>query len=359
MKIAAIIEEFNHWTDEHEHFIRQVRQESQADLLIAIMSGDFLQQGIPAAKDKYQRAARAAAAGVDLVIELPVYCALASPDTSAYAAISMLESLHCVDELYLPCDTKDPALLFDVAQFLFIESRDYQVTIKAYRSGGMSFYDAQARAVGHTIPAAGEILKNPVNIFAAEYLRALKRIYSMIRPHFIQAPGLSPLSQTDTCAADSSYLSALLAGELSHSHKNMDEIYGGTSMLTESICQRKGSYDDFNSFCGRLKTATRSQANIRRYMLNLILDIRKADIAICRLYGFALYLRVIGHRPEAAAALDYIRDHTRTPAFISTSDTCSQTDEKRLLDGADPALLMMAAFDRKAHEIYGRMFSEK
>lgn len=83
MKIAAIIEEFNHWTDEHEHFIRQVRQESQADLLIAIMSGDFLQQGIPAAKDKYQRAARAAAAGVDLVIELPVYCTLASPDTYA------------------------------------------------------------------------------------------------------------------------------------------------------------------------------------------------------------------------------------------------------------------------------------
>ncbi len=50
MKIAAIIDEFSPFTKEHRQFIRQVREKSKADLLIAVMSGDFLQQGIPAAQ---------------------------------------------------------------------------------------------------------------------------------------------------------------------------------------------------------------------------------------------------------------------------------------------------------------------
>lgn len=359
MKIAAIIDEFSPFTKEHRQFIRQVREKSKADLLIAVMSGDFLQQGIPAAQNKYARAAYAVEAGVDFVIELPVYCTLSSPDTYAYAAVSMLESLHCIDELYIACDTKAPGLLFDVARFLFIEPRDYQLRLKAYRSSGMSFYDAQANAVGQYIEKAKHLLKNPANIFAAEYLRALKRIYSRIRPCFINAPTLSPLGQKDVSAANNTYISALLNYELCTARKNMDEIYGGTSILTESICQRKRDYDSFNSFSAQLKTPTRSHANIRRYMLNFILGVRKADIAICRLYSFSPYLRVIGCNPDILSALDDIRSHTRTPIFLSSFSAWQTTDEKTKLVHADPALVMLSAFDSRAHQIYRLAFAEK
>ena len=349
MKVAAIIEEFNDLTKDHESFIRQVRQESQADMIIAVMSGDFLQQGIPAARDKYTRARMAAAAGIDLVLELPVYCTLSSPDTYAYAAISMLESLHCVDELYIACDAKSPSLLFDVARFLFMEPRDYQLRLKAYRSSGMSFYDAQAQAVGASLPQTAQVLKHPVNIFAAEYLRALKRIYSRIQPRLINTPGLSPLHALTAAPIDSPYLDTLLHYELCMAHKKMDEIYGGTSMLTESICRHRDSYANFNDFCGCLSTPTRSRANIRRYMLNLILNIRKSDIAICRLYSFTLYLRVLAGQGNTQKALDYIREHTHT---LILNDAASHGHDQKLPDGIDASVAMMAAFDSRAHKIY-------
>ena len=78
MKIAAIIEEFNDFTGEHEQLIANVRRLSQADVLIAVMSGDFIQQGVPARQDKFTRARRAVAAGVDLVIELGILYAFKS-----------------------------------------------------------------------------------------------------------------------------------------------------------------------------------------------------------------------------------------------------------------------------------------
>ncbi len=373
MKIAAIIEEFNDFTGEHEQLIANVRRLSQADVLIAVMSGDFIQQGVPARQDKFTRARRAVAAGVDLVIELPVYCTLSSPDTYAYAAVSTLESLHCVDELYIACGGDGPRLLPQVARFLFIESRDYQLRLKSLRTGGLSFYDAQAAAVGYAIPKASTMLKNPVNIFAAEYLRALKRIYSRIRPCFVQADGLSPLSQTDTSTADSAYLSALLRYELMTGRRNMDEIYGGTSMLTKRIIRAQNGHEQFNEFAGQLKTATRSQANIRRYLLNYILDVRKADIAICRLYSFTPYLRIIAIRPEAAAAPGYIQSHTRTPVFIDREDAAQNTASIKAacdptpctaqqpvleMPKLDAAIAMLADFDSRAHKLYRLAFPQ-
>lgn len=359
MKIAAVIDEFNELTDAHKDLIRRIRQQSRADFIIAIMSGNFLQQGIPALSDKYTRASYAVSAGVDLVIELPVYCTLSSPDTYAYAAISALENLHCVNELYIPCDTDTPSILSDVANFLFMESRDYQLKLKQYRSSGISFYDAQAQAIRHYIPEAGEILKTPLNIFAAEYGRALKRIYSMITPRYINITGLSASARNLPDKTDWSYLSALLNYELHMHNKNMDEIYGGTAVLTESICRQKHTYDNFNSFSEKLKTPTRSQANIRRYMLNYILNIRKSDMAICRLYNFAPYFRIIGHRPSSGDLLSHLHESTRTPVFISTPDSWPAEIEYQKLCGCDPIIRMMAAFDSRAHKLYKLAFPDK
>lgn len=347
MKIAAIIEEFNGFGTKHQNFIRQVREISQADYVIAIMSGDFIQQGIPALENKYDRAKKAVLSGVDLVIELPVFGVLSSPDTYAYAAVSMLDSLRCVDEVYIPCDTSYPNLLFDAARFLFMENRDYQLRLRNFRIAGMSFYDAQARAVGMSIQGGGEILQNPVNIFSAEYLRALKRLYSQIVPRLIQAPDLSPKSRENIWHKPSAYLSSLLKYALFYGPKNMDEIYGGTSMLTQSILQARESYDSFDTFCARLKTPTRSQANIRRYMLNMILNMRKSDIAICRLYGFSLYFRGLCARPGGDDLADYIRSHTWTPLFFTTPQSWDHVPKE-----ADPAIQRIASLDVRAHKLY-------
>ena len=52
------------------------------------MSGDFVQRGTPAITDKFSRAEMALRAGADLVLELPVPCALGSAEYFATGAIS-------------------------------------------------------------------------------------------------------------------------------------------------------------------------------------------------------------------------------------------------------------------------------
>ena len=177
---------------------------------------------------------------MDLVIEFPVFGVLSSPDTYAYAAVSMLDSLRCVDEVYIPCDTSYTNLLFDAARFLFMENRDYQLRLRNFRIAGMSFYDAQARAVGMSIQGGGEILPKSGKHFCRRISQSPQTPLQPDRPAADPGPGSLPKSRENIWHKPSAYLSSLLKYALFYGPKNMDEIYGGTSMLTQSILQARG-----------------------------------------------------------------------------------------------------------------------
>ena len=70
MKSVAIIAEYNPYHNGHQYHAEMARQNSQADIVIAIMSGQFTQRGAPAIFSKFARA-EAALKGCDLVVELP------------------------------------------------------------------------------------------------------------------------------------------------------------------------------------------------------------------------------------------------------------------------------------------------
>ena len=71
MKTVAVITEFNPFHQGHEYFLREVRRLSNADNVIALMSGNIVQRGEPAVFDKFTRASFALYNGADLIIELP------------------------------------------------------------------------------------------------------------------------------------------------------------------------------------------------------------------------------------------------------------------------------------------------
>ena len=48
--------------------------ETNADVIIAVMSGNFMQRGVPASFDKWARTKMALEGGADVVIELPIIC---------------------------------------------------------------------------------------------------------------------------------------------------------------------------------------------------------------------------------------------------------------------------------------------
>ena len=68
MKACGIIVEYNPFHNGHRYHAQQARQQSGAEVVIAIMSGNFLQRGEPALLDKWARAEEALQNGVDLVL---------------------------------------------------------------------------------------------------------------------------------------------------------------------------------------------------------------------------------------------------------------------------------------------------
>lgn len=93
MHVLGLIVEYNPFHNGHLYHIEQARHKSNADVVITIMSGQFLQRGEPAIVDKFTRAEMAILHGSDLVIELPTIFAIQHRDLFSYSAVSILNQL--------------------------------------------------------------------------------------------------------------------------------------------------------------------------------------------------------------------------------------------------------------------------
>lgn len=95
MKACGIIVEYNPFHKGHAYHVQKARELSGAEVVVAVMSGNFLQRGEPAILDKWTRAKQALDNGVDLVVELPVAWAVQSADYFARGGIKLLQALNC------------------------------------------------------------------------------------------------------------------------------------------------------------------------------------------------------------------------------------------------------------------------
>ena len=55
MKVLGIIAEFNPFHNGHKYFIEEAKKSTGCDCVIAIMSGNYVQRGMPAIYDKFTR----------------------------------------------------------------------------------------------------------------------------------------------------------------------------------------------------------------------------------------------------------------------------------------------------------------
>ena len=95
MKACGVIVEYNPFHNGHRYHLKQARLQSQADVVICAMSGNFLQRGEAAIIDKWQRANSALQNGADIVLELPFEWAVQSADYFAQGGVNMLAAIGC------------------------------------------------------------------------------------------------------------------------------------------------------------------------------------------------------------------------------------------------------------------------
>ena len=90
MQAVGMIAEFNPFHAGHAYALAQARKLTQADVVVVVMSGNYVQRGEPAIFDKWVRARAALDHGADIVIELPVTGAVQAADQFAEAGVAAL-----------------------------------------------------------------------------------------------------------------------------------------------------------------------------------------------------------------------------------------------------------------------------
>lgn len=184
MKIVGIICEYNPLHRGHEKQIRFIREQFADCAVVCLMSGNFVQRGMPAIVDKSLRAKAAILAGADLVLELPVTCALSSAEGFAAGGVKILGDF--CDYLCFGSETGGAEALMHTAAALLSDA--FPPLLRAELEKGKSFPAARAAALEAMGTDAG-LLHNPNDILAVEYCKAIIARNTAMNPLPIRREG--------------------------------------------------------------------------------------------------------------------------------------------------------------------------
>lgn len=342
MTTVGIIAEFNPFHNGHKYLIDKAKKITNADNVIVICSGNYVQRGTPAIVDKSIRAEMAIQNGVDAFFELPVFYSTASAELFARASITFFIKLGCVDYLCFGCESDHPENVSTIASLLCKEPDEYKKYLNDFLKSGLSFPKARIRALtkyckNNNILSEKDIdllLSNPNNILAIEYIKALKLFDSDIKPipikrigagyssldihqEFPSATGirnelihnagsnfdglipdncLKLLTNADSVIPDD--FSSILGYKLIHEN-SFDNYYGVNENLSNRINNLKFDYCGIADFTAKLQSKNYTYSGISRALLHIILDIKKSDVEEFIEAGYFTFARLLGFRQNS------------------------------------------------------------
>ena len=350
-KVVAFICECNPFHLGHKRLINSALKEG--DIIIAIMSGNFVQRGEPAIYDKYRRCKDLLKNGVSMVIELPIQYSLSSARYFASYSIAILDKLNFVDKLIFGSKINDIGKLSKFAN-INLDIECYKIkgtkknifgtnnsnTIHQYLKEGYPYSYALSKALGQKLSSN--------DILAVEYISALKRTKSKITPICIKRnndiPTASELRKNIVPKITNDDFSSILNYKLQLSKSGIYDI-SNTYLMTDDLCNAILKTTDKNlSFTKRaklLKTKNRTLANIKRVLLNIVLGVNKNIVNISNSNinanmniiakkiidndtnaKFKInYIRILGLRKDFANNLKFIN----VPYLLSYNNTAYKT----------------------------------
>lgn len=190
--VLGIIAEYNPFHNGHLYHLKESKKATGAEYTVAIISGNFTQRGSTSIIDKWKKTEMALQNGVDLIIELPVLYSISSSENFAEGSIKILNSLGIINFLSFGSETSDIKILNNFANILYDEPKEYKKILSNYLDTGLSFPKARENAlleyiknfedVNTNFDNYQNILSSPNNILGIEYLKALKKYKSSIKP---------------------------------------------------------------------------------------------------------------------------------------------------------------------------------
>ena len=369
-KVLGIIAEYNPFHNGHIYHLEKAKEDTGSTYTVAIMGGNFTQRGSTSLIDKWSKTQVAIQSGIDLVIELPVLYSISSAENFADGAIKILDSLKVVDYLSFGAETSNIEILDKCAEVLYKEPREYKNLLSHELSKGISFPKARENALMmylNNIRKFANVLSSPNNILGIEYLKALKKYKSSIKPvpiqryevgynelgysqnfasstairNIIKNNGFDILRRLVPPASYTALIENIKAGhivtdlsvfekEIIYQLRKMDvseiaELPDVSEGLEFAIKNAANSCNTIVEFLNIIKSKRYTSTRIQRILLYSLLGITKKDIALSK--KIQPYIRVLGFNQrgkflisEIAKANSKLEILTSVKRFIDTNN---------------------------------------
>ena len=380
MSTVGLITEYNPFHMGHEYHIEMAKKVTGADHAIVIMSGNYVQRGTPAFMDKHTRTRIALNHGADIVFELPVPYSCSSAELFALSAVTLLHKMGAIDYICFGCECDNPKLLNSISLVLADAKNDsthmLNSIIKDYLKQGESYASARSLALcayfedrcnDTDIELIKDIISQPNNILAIEYLKSLQLLSSNIKPvplkrtlasyhdnaknDFMYSASsvrniifdvLSDRNGNDSdgfvfssseyvhklSSFDSTYKDALfktfpiseedfnlILGEKLLSYRATTTNFADFAFVDSQLANRINNvldnypFNGWKKFTETVKTKNIAYTAVSRALLSLMLGLNKSCLEMYLSNNIASYVRLLGFKPSASPLLKRIKEN--------------------------------------------------
>ena len=343
--------------------MQQTKKLTQSDIIIAVMSGPFLQRGEPALISKWYRTKMALANGVDLVVELPYVFATQKAETFANGAISILNALR-VSEICFGSEDGQIENFYNTISIQKNEEETFNCLVKQFMDAGNSYAKATSDAFSHILTSEKNIdMSQPNNILGFQYMKAIlsqnssiqaqtiKRFAShyhdetfndqhiasatSIRKQLFSEEGsfttIEPFLPQATTSLLANYkqnywilhnweqyfsffkyrLMTMSPGDLRH-------IYEIEEGLEHRILSKIQNSSSFYSFMEALKTKRYTWTRLQRACTHILTNTTKEDIRSANIEQHAPYIRLLGMSQKGQTYLSKNKKKIELPILTHT-----------------------------------------
>ncbi len=347
MSVIGIICEFNLFHNGHKYLIDSVKK--QGDVVVCVMSGNYVQRGEPAILPKAARVKSALMNGVDIVLELPFVYATASAEYFAKNAVKILDSFGC-DKIAFGTENTTIEQLIKTVDVLL--DNNFDNNVKTYLESGVNYPTAREKALRDYFCDTN--VSTPNNILAVEYIKAIRQLNSKIEAVAINRIGAG---YNDNCSVDN-IASATYIRNLIRNNENFEKYVPKSAYEVYKKCIEDGevlSLEKYNtSFLSLLRTKTfenstnisnmaeglenriieavknstsleqiydnaktkrYTHSRIRRAVLSLGFGIRNEDVNIS-----APYCRLLGFNKSSSEVLGKLASNSKLPFIVTQTD---------------------------------------
>jgi len=178
----GIVAEYNPFHNGHLYQIEEIKKRMGKDntLIVAVVSGDFVQRGEFSYSDKWQKTEMALNHGVDIVVELPLYYSVQNAEIFSRMSTKILDYME-LDFQVFGAEEEDIKVLDRIIELQ--EREEYKKNLMELMKKGNSYSTSQKLALSEY--GYGNAVKSN-NILALEYMRTMKRENLRIKPYIIK-----------------------------------------------------------------------------------------------------------------------------------------------------------------------------